>query len=129
LLPIGGPKVYGIALFIDIICGLLSGSSYGKDLKTFHKLLGPTGIGIMTMAVDIERFMSVDQFEGLLEAYVEEIKSSRKINGNDIIYMPGEIEADKEIENCQEGVELDDHILEQIQPLIKGKETKEISRM
>lgn len=126
LLPIGGPKGYGMALFIDIICGLLSGSSYGKEIKTFHKPLGPTGVGIMTMAVDIKRFMPEERFRDLLEEYVGQIKSSKKVSGNDTIYMPGEIEAERELENLKEGVELDSYILEQIKALLKEKNIEEI---
>ena len=46
LLPIGGPKGYGMALFIDLLSGMLSGSKYGREVKTFHKPEGPTGVGV-----------------------------------------------------------------------------------
>ncbi len=37
LLPLGGPKGYGLALMIDVLAGLLSGSQYGPNAKTFHE--------------------------------------------------------------------------------------------
>ena len=70
--------------------------------------------------------MPEKRFEELLEGYIEQIKSSKKVNGNDIIYMPGEIEANREIENYKKGVELDSSILEQIKALLKEKDIEEI---
>ena len=119
LLPIGGPKGYGMALFVDLICGLLSGSKYGKKVKTFHKLLGPTGVGIMTAAIDIKRFMPEEHFVDLLEEYIDEIKTSKKIKGNLNIYMPGEIEANREINSQKDGIEVDPIILDSINSLLK----------
>ncbi|HTP60192.1 MAG TPA: Ldh family oxidoreductase, partial [Spirochaetia bacterium] len=56
LLPLGGPKGSGLAMMIDIFSGMLSGSSYGRQLKSFHELDGATGVGACFIAVDIGRF-------------------------------------------------------------------------
>lgn len=119
LIPIGGPKGYGMALFVDIICGLLSGSKFGKDVKTFHKPLGPTGIGFMTAAIDIKRFMEPQKLTALLEEYIKEIKASNKAVGNDTIFMPGEIEANKEMDNPE--IDADDTVIEKINTLLDKK--------
>ncbi len=42
LLPIGGPKGYGLALMVDVLAGMLSGATFGRDIKSFHQLMGPT---------------------------------------------------------------------------------------
>jgi len=39
LMPIGGPKGYGLALMVDVLAGLLSGSQFGPHVKTFHQPL------------------------------------------------------------------------------------------
>ena len=64
-MPIGGPKGYGLALMIDVLAGMLSGSQYGPEIRTFHQLEGPTGVGVFTLAVEIERFMPLGQFTAL----------------------------------------------------------------
>ena len=33
LVPIGGPKGYGLALMVDILAGFLSGSKYGQESR------------------------------------------------------------------------------------------------
>ena len=95
LLPIGGPKGSGMAFFIDLVCGLLSGSSYARELKSFHQLEGPTGVGVMTLAIDISRFMPPSRFATLAGEHIRSIRGSRRAAGADRIRMPGEIEAEQ----------------------------------
>jgi len=121
LLPIGGPKGYGLALFIDLLCGLLSGSKYGRDLLTFHKPIGPTGVGAMFMAVDIGRFMPPARFETLLDAYVRSIRDSQKAPGVERIFLPGEIEAQAAEASKSRGLEVDSQIVEKINRLLAEK--------
>lgn len=106
LLPIGGPKGYGLALMIDLISGLLSGSHYGPQVKTFHQPLGPTGVGMCAVAADIARFMPLDEFQSRLRAYLGAIRESKKAPGTSRIYLPGEIEAEKEQQSAANGVEV-----------------------
>jgi LDH2 family malate/lactate/ureidoglycolate dehydrogenase len=106
LMPIGGPKGYGLALMIDVLAGMLSGSQYGPEIRTFHQLEGPTGVGVFTLAVEIERFMPLGQFMALFRTYLASIKASRKAKGTSRIYLPGEIEYEKEQQSLNEGIEV-----------------------
>ncbi|MCX5837078.1 MAG: Ldh family oxidoreductase [Deltaproteobacteria bacterium] len=106
LMPIGGPKGYGLALMIDVLAGMLSGSQYGPEIRTFHQLEGPTGVGVFTLAVEIERFMPLGQFTALFRTYLASIKASRKAKGVSRIYLPGEIEYEKEQQSLNEGIEV-----------------------
>ena len=106
LMPIGGPKGYGLALMIDVLAGMLSGSQYGPEIRTFHQLEGPTGVGVFTLAVEIERFMPLGQFTALFRTYLMSIKASRKAKGVTRIYLPGEIEYEKEQQSLNEGIEI-----------------------
>lgn len=122
LLPIAGHKGSGLALFIDLICGLLSGSKYGRDLLTFHKPIGPTGVGAMFMAVDIGRFMPLARFETLANKYAEAIRNSQKAVDVERIFLPGEIEADKADTSKLQGIEVDSQIVEKINLLLEQKD-------
>jgi LDH2 family malate/lactate/ureidoglycolate dehydrogenase len=106
LMPIGGPKGYGLALMIDVLAGMLSGSKYGPAIRTFHQLEGPTGVGVFTLAIEIERFMPLEQFTALFKKYLASIKASRKAKGVSRIYLPGEIEYEKERQSLNEGIEV-----------------------
>jgi len=121
LLPIAGPKGSGLAFFIDLICGLLSGSKYGRDLLTFHKPIGPTGVGAMLMAVDIARFMPLARFETLADEYARSIRNSQKASGVERIFLPGEIETEAAEASKLRGVQVDSQIIEKINLLLAEK--------
>jgi len=106
LLPIGGPKGYGLALMVDVLAGMLSGAAFGRDIKSFHQLMGPTEVGALTLAIDVERFMPLEQFRGLMAGYVESIRGSRKAKGTERIFLPGEIESEREKRSREQGIEL-----------------------
>ena len=123
VLPIGGPKGYGLALMIDVLAGLLSGSQYGPEVKTFHQPLGPTGIGVFTMAIDIERFMPLNQFKQLLAFYIRSIKKSKRAKDVARIYLPGEIEFEKEKKSLAEGIELDLSVVKSLNQMLEKMES------
>jgi LDH2 family malate/lactate/ureidoglycolate dehydrogenase len=106
LVPIGGPKGYGLALMVDVLAGMLSGAAFGQQIKSFHQLMGPTEVGALTLAINVERFMRLGQFRDLMKGYVDSIRGSRKAKGTDRIYVPGEIESEKEKTSRERGIEL-----------------------
>jgi L-2-hydroxycarboxylate dehydrogenase (NAD+) len=119
LLPIGGPKGYGLALMIDILAGLLSGSQYGPNVKTFHEPLGPTAVGVFFVAIDVERFMPLHQFRDLMTSYAGSIKKVKKAKDVSRIYLPGEIELEKEKKSLAEGIELSDSVVGNLNQLLE----------
>ena len=121
LLPIGGPKGYGIAFFIDLISGLLSGSKFSRDVSTFHKPIGPTGVGVATIAIDIRRFMPMDTFTTLIRAHAAAIRGSEKMTEGGRIYLSGEIEAEREAQALKDGIELDPPVQAALEKLIESK--------
>jgi LDH2 family malate/lactate/ureidoglycolate dehydrogenase len=119
LLPIGGPKGYGLALMVDVLAGMLSGAQFGRDIKTFHQLTGPTGVGALVLAIRVERFMPLGQFRALMTGYMESIRGSRKAKGTARIYLPGEIEAEKEKMSRERGIELKAASIEMVNQLLE----------
>jgi LDH2 family malate/lactate/ureidoglycolate dehydrogenase len=120
LMPIGGPKGYGLALMVDVLAGLLSGSQYGPSVKTFHQPLGPTGIGVFMMAIDVERFMPLHQFKLLMQSYGNAVRGSRKAKDVSRIYLPGEIELEKEKRSLAEGIEINDSVASSLNQLLES---------
>ena len=105
LLPIAGPKGSALAIVIDIITGMLSGSKYGPDVRTFHKLEGPTGVGVFCMAIDISHFIELETFYSRIDNYIRSIKNLKKAKDTSEIYLPGEIEFLREEKAREEGIE------------------------
>jgi len=91
LLPIGGPKGYGLALIFGILAGTLNGGAFGKDVIDFNadnRTVANTGQFII--ALDIEAFMDTKQFKSQIDKIWTEMKSSAKLPGISEIRLPGE---------------------------------------
>jgi LDH2 family malate/lactate/ureidoglycolate dehydrogenase len=111
LLPLGGPKGSGLAMMIDILSGMLSGSAYGRKLKSFHELDGATGVGACFISADIGRFQDPESFAMKMKGYIEEIKGLRRQTGVAQILLPGEVERTCEEESRLRGVEIPDAVV------------------
>ncbi|OYT31670.1 MAG: malate dehydrogenase [Thermofilum sp. ex4484_79] len=85
----GGHKGSGLSFVIDIISGVLSGAAWGLHVGyTVGKK--PSNVGHAFIAIDIEAFMSREEFNDRINRYVMEIKSSKKHPKADRIWIPGE---------------------------------------
>jgi LDH2 family malate/lactate/ureidoglycolate dehydrogenase len=91
LLPIGGPKGYGLALMFGLLAGTLNGAAFGKDVIDFNadsKSL--TNTGHVIVAVNIAAFADVAAFKHSVDEIWEQMKSSPKLPGVEEIRLPGE---------------------------------------
>lgn len=119
LLPFGGPKGYGLAFMIDVLSGMLSGSQYGPRVRTFHQLMGPTGVGALLLAINIEKFMPLGEFRKLMHSYTASIRNSKRAKGVPRIFLPGEIELEKEKESLKQGIEVNPEVAAAIEALLE----------
>jgi LDH2 family malate/lactate/ureidoglycolate dehydrogenase len=119
LLPMGGPKGSALALAADILSGMLSGSTYAPNLKSFHQPEGQTGVGASLIAAHIPHFMDLVEFGRKMSEYRRSIKALKKANAVEEIMMPGELESRKETDSYKNGIYLDDNAVAAIQRLLK----------
>jgi len=118
LQPIAGPKGSGLAIIIDILAGMLSGSQYGPEVKTFHKLEGATGVGVFCIAIDIEYFLDSEEFTSKVDCYIDSIKNLKKVKDVSEVYLPGEIEFLKEEKAKREGIDLSENTREKLNDIL-----------
>ena len=115
VLPIGGPKGYGLSLFMDIMCGLLSGAEFGPYLgNMWNDFVHPQNVGHIFFAVDISKFTNLDIFKARLEHMIADIKALPKNPGVNEIFLPGEIELGKKKKALEEGVHLSDVVYNEL---------------
>jgi len=119
LMPIGGPKGSSLAMVVDIIAGLLAGSGYGNQLKSFHVLEGPTRVGASCLVVDIAHFMNPADFRELMGNYLETVKNLKKAQGVEEILIPGEIRRRNEEKSRRDGIDLDEKAVLLLNELVK----------
>lgn len=118
LMPIGGPKGVALAIMVDLLCGLVSGSKYSKDVKTFHKLLGATGVGAFFLAIDPREIIDPSTLKTLIGEYIVNIKNIKPADNVSRIYLPGEIENSNEDRSMKEGIEIDSGTVEMLNAIL-----------
>jgi len=119
LLPIGGAKGSAIALSIDILAGIISGSNYAPNVRAIHYPEGQAGIGCSLIAIDIEQFISLDEFRIKMNDYIQNIKSMKKANGFDKISLPGENSKLREKHSMENGIELSEKAIESLDKILE----------
>jgi LDH2 family malate/lactate/ureidoglycolate dehydrogenase len=117
VLPIGGPKGYGLALIVDVLSGVMTGADFGTRLTSVHELKQHSSVGFVTQALDIAAFADWDEFHNSITVLVSEILNSPRAPGVSRIYLPGEIEWLKQQERLKSGVPVPQEVLEELRHL------------
>ena len=93
LLPAAGPKGFGLAFVIDLMCGLLGGGASGPEVRPLY---GDAGVAYdcsqLFMAIDVAHFGDVAQFRARAAAAAERVRTGRRAPGVTRIFAPGEPE-------------------------------------
>lgn len=91
LVPIGGPKGYGLALMIGLMAGTMNGAAFGRDVVDYTvDSKTPSNSGQSIVAVDIAAFANVQEFKQQVDEVWDVMKSSPTLPGVDEVRLPGE---------------------------------------
>jgi len=117
LVPIGGVKGSALSLIVDLICGVMTGSSLTGEVKNITDMSGPSLTGHAFMAINIGNFTALDTFTESVDAVINNIKSLPPRGGSGKIYMAGEIEYNLMSESEQNGILLEDAVVASLNKL------------
>ncbi len=128
LLPIGGHKGYGLAVVVDLLAAALSGARLSPEIENMgfteadeRPVFGPEPPGVGTghwfMALDVARFVPLDEFRRRATGYAHILKASRRAEGVATISLPGEPECRAEQERQARGIPYEAHVVEQLRAL------------
>ncbi len=91
LLPIGGPKGYGLALMIGLLAGTLNGAAFGRDVVDYTvDSKTPSNTGQTIVALNISAFADLESFKESVDEVWDVMKSSPTLPGVDEVRLPGE---------------------------------------
>ncbi len=120
LFPLGGPaetagyKGYGLSAAIDILSGVLTGSSFLAGVLNARIRPEPCGVGHFVAALKVEAFMELAEFGERMDEFIEELKTAPLADGCDKIYLAGEKEFAQWEINLRDGVPLHQEIWEEL---------------
>jgi LDH2 family malate/lactate/ureidoglycolate dehydrogenase len=93
LLPAAGPKGFGLALMIDLMCGLLSRGAFGNAVKPLYGDPSiPYDCSHLFIAIDVAHFCDPVWFRGQATSAAKRIREGHRAAGVSELFLPGEPE-------------------------------------
>jgi LDH2 family malate/lactate/ureidoglycolate dehydrogenase len=108
ILPMAGHKGYAIALMVDMMSGVLTGSSFLSAVNGPYKTELRSGAGHFFTAWRISAFQPLAEFHSRMEEWIAEIKAVPLAKGSSEIFYPGEMEARTDEAQRRDGIDLPD---------------------
>jgi LDH2 family malate/lactate/ureidoglycolate dehydrogenase len=85
---------------------VLTGSGFLSRVHSPYKTAEKSNCGHFMIAINIEAFQPLAQFNARMEEYIAELKSVPLAKGFDEVFYPGEIEANNNVANRRDGLAL-----------------------
>jgi LDH2 family malate/lactate/ureidoglycolate dehydrogenase len=117
LLPLGGSEGYkgsGLAVIVEILCGLLTGLGFGME---------PTGRhndGCFIAVFNVEAFRPLAEFKQEVTEFARYLKATPPSEGSSGVLYPGEIEHLREQERRAAGIDVEDATWNKLRALAEG---------
>jgi len=104
----GGHKGYGLAMLVDILCGVLPGAGYLDhiylDDEDGRPL--PANVGHFFGALRVDAFRPLADFQAAMDLFIRRVKCSAKAKGQSRIFIHGEKEFEMAEKRRREGIPL-----------------------
>jgi LDH2 family malate/lactate/ureidoglycolate dehydrogenase len=119
ILPMAQHKGYAIAVMMDMLSGVLTGSAFGAGVHGPYQAEHRSGAGQLVIVLNIEAMQPLAAFKARMEQLIAELKAVPLAEGFDEIVYPGELEARNDAHNRQHGVALPEDTLADLAQLAR----------
>lgn len=120
LLPMGGHKGYGIAMFIEILTSVLLGTPKSTEDKVYSwcfDLEKPNNVSHSFIAINPELIGTTGPFAANVQSFIDELHRAPKAVGTDRIRVPGEDMWERYAAAENNGIELPDDVVDEIRKI------------
>jgi LDH2 family malate/lactate/ureidoglycolate dehydrogenase len=104
ILPMAQHKGYGIAVMMDMLSGVLTGSAFGSGVGGPYQAERRSGAGQLMIVLDIRAMEPLAEFGARMDRLIDELKGVPLAPGAEEIFYPGEIEARNDARQRVEGL-------------------------
>ena len=108
LMPLGGYKGSGLAMMVEILGAVLGGGAMANELGGIRYRGKLVRVSQTFIAIDIARFMPVEEFTARMEKLVALMKSTPPAPGYDEVLVAGDPEWRTEAERSKNGIPIAD---------------------
>jgi LDH2 family malate/lactate/ureidoglycolate dehydrogenase len=117
LLPLGGAEGYkgsGLAVIVEILCGLLTGLGFGQEPSGRHN------DGCFLAVFNVAAFRPLAEFKREVAEFARYLKATPPSEGSSGVLYPGEIEHLREQDRRQNGINVEDTTWRKLLALAEG---------
>lgn len=115
LLPAAGAKGFGLAILVEMLSGVLTGAGVADGVASMYAdIEQPGNNGHLMLAIDIARWMPLEQFQQRAEALATALLMP---TGSHDVRLPGDARWEEFSRSEWEGILIEDHTLIQIEKL------------
>lgn len=120
VLPVGGPKGYGLAFMVDALSGVFTGANYGPYIPDlYNDLESIQNIGHYFFIMRMDLFQEKHEFLKRIDDVIDKLKNVQLSEGVEQIYLPGEIEMKLEQDRIENGLLLSDEVINNLNELVR----------
>ncbi|RHW34834.1 ureidoglycolate dehydrogenase [Neobacillus notoginsengisoli] len=113
LLPIAGPKGYGLMMMVDVLSGILLGLPFGNKVSSmYHDLTEYRNLGQLHIVINPEYFTGLGAFKEAIAQTMQDLNNIKPAPGYKKVSYPGQRSAEREQAYERDGIEIVDHIYE-----------------
>ena len=117
LMPVGGYKGVGITVMVELLCSVLSGGAFSREVNRMEDAANPGNVCHFFFAADVARLMTPEQLRARMAEYIQMFKSVRLKDGVAEVYLPGELEWRTEQERRRTGIPLSEKSIGELNAL------------
>jgi ureidoglycolate dehydrogenase (NAD+) len=111
LLPMAGHKGYGLAVLVETLTAMVPGAAFLSGVKCWaFDIPDKANQGHAFLAVNVGAMTPLEAFRERMDAMIREIKNAPQA-GKGRIYLPGEMEWERQEKAQREGIGLPDYVL------------------
>jgi LDH2 family malate/lactate/ureidoglycolate dehydrogenase len=104
LMPLGGYKGSGLGMMVEVLCGVLSGGAMSTEVGGIRIRGRAMRASQVYIAIDVARFMPLEEFTARVERLVTTVKSAAPAPGYGEVMVAGDPEWRAEAERSRNGI-------------------------
>tara|TARA_R110002072_G_scaffold1989_2_gene16419 strand:+ start:136910 stop:137965 length:1056 start_codon:yes stop_codon:yes gene_type:complete len=105
LFPSGDYKGFALSMMVEILCSILSGAPYGRNITSMYKtpIEESRHLGHFFMAINVEAFQELDIFKKRMKSMMEELRAEPQKEGEAVL-CPGDPQKQYKKERLETGI-------------------------